>query len=163
MNYIKHLNSFFGMLEDDQRMTAYHVSLYVCIFHRWNLNRFRNPFPISREELMQLSGIGSTNTYARCMKQLDQWKYIEYSSKGNFHTGIKVSCIIFDTESDTETNSRNYARTNSRNDTLLKNNINKNKEGKRTPSNYFADEKRKNSKSINPYHVVIDKDYSEPL
>ncbi len=162
MNYIKHLNLFFKLLEGDRRMTAYHVSLYVCLFHQWNLNRFRNPFPISREELMHLSGTGSTNTYAKCMKQLDQWGYIEYSPNGNFHTGIKVSCTIFDTGSNTGSGTGTNSRTNSRSDTLLINNINKNKQGKQAPLNFFDDGRKKN-KSINPYHVVIDKDYSEPL
>jgi hypothetical protein len=69
----------------------------MSLFRQWNLNRFRNPFPVDREELMHLSRIGSKNTYARCMKQLHQWGYICYSPAGNFHTGRKVSCTRFDT------------------------------------------------------------------
>ena len=59
MNYIRHLNGFFVRLSQDQRMTPYHVSLYLALFQLWNLNRFKNPFTISRDETMKLSLIGS--------------------------------------------------------------------------------------------------------
>jgi hypothetical protein len=171
MNYIRHLSGFFERLEEDRRMTPYHISLYVCLFQCWNLNRFRNPFPISRGELMQLSGIGSTNTYARCMKQLDDWGYIQYSPNGNFHTGIQVSCISFDSGTDTRRSTRSDTgadtgsdmRTDIRSDTLLINSINNNKRYKQKTSDFFDNERRKKVIRTNPYHVVNDKDYSEPL
>jgi hypothetical protein len=174
MNYIRHLSGFFEKLAEDRRMTPYHVSLYVCLFRYWNLNRFRNPFPISREELMDLSRIGSTNTYARCMKQLNEWGYIEYSPTGNFHTGIQVSCISFDTGTDTRSNTRTdtggdtgsntrpETGSDTRSDTLLINSINKRKQNKQSPD-FFENERRKKSIINNPYHVENDKDYSEPL
>ena len=167
MNYIRHLSGFFERLEEDRCMTPYHISLYVCLFQCWNLNRFRNPFPISREELMQFSGIGSTNTYGRCMKQLDEWGYIQYSPNGNLHTGIQVSCISFDTgtdtRSDTGTDTGSDIRTDTRSDTLLINSINNNKRYKQKNSDFFDNERRKKVNGTNPYHVVNDKDYSEPL
>lgn len=171
MNYIKHMSGFFERLEEDRRMTPYHISLYVCVFQYWNLNRFRNPFSISRMELMQLSGIGSNNTYARCMKQLDEWGYIQYSPNGNFHTGIQVSCISFDKGTDTRTSTRSDTgtetgsdmRTDTRTDTLLINNTNINKRYKQKISNFFDNGRRKINFNNNPYHVEIDKDYSEPL
>lgn len=174
MNYIRHLSGFFEKLAEDRRMTPYHVSLYVCLFRYWNLNRFRNPFPISREELMDLSRIGSTNTYARCMKQLNEWGYIEYSPTGNFHTGVQVSCISFDTGADirsntgtdtgndTGSNTRPGTGSDTRSDTLLINSINKRKQNKQSPD-FFENERRKKSIVNNPYHVENDKDYSEPL
>ncbi len=111
MNYIRHLNGLFEKMNRDDRLTAYHISLYMSIFQLWNMNRFKNPVPIDRGELMTLSRIGGRNTYARCMKELDQWGYIRYSPSGNFYTGWNVSCIRFDTgdepgsgtESDTRT------------------------------------------------------------
>ena len=167
MNYIKHMSGFFERLEEDRRMTPYHISLYVCLFQYWNLNRFRNPFPISRMELMQISGIGSNNTYAKCMKQLDEWGYIQYSPNGNLHTGIQVSCISFDTGTDTRTSTRSDTGTETgsdmRTDTLLINNTNINKRYKQKTSNFFDNGRRKINFNNNPYHVEIDKDYSEPL
>ena len=97
MNYIRHLNGFFVRLSQDQRMTPYHVSLYLALFQLWNLNRFKNPFTISRDETMKLSLIGSANNYARCMKQLQQWGYIRYISAANLYLGSQVTGIRFDT------------------------------------------------------------------
>ena len=96
MNYIRHLNGLFAKMNRDDRLTSCHISLYMSIFQLWNINRFKNPVPIDRRELMKLSRIGGRNTYARCMKDLDQWGYIHYSPTGNLHTGWKVSCISFD-------------------------------------------------------------------
>ena len=78
-------------------MTPYHVSLYLALFQLWNLNRFKNPFTISRDETMKLSLIGSVNNYARCMKQLQQWGYIRYISAANLYLGSQVTGIRFDT------------------------------------------------------------------
>ena len=97
MNYIRHLNGLFEKMNRDDRLTAYHISLYMSIFQLWNMNRFKNPVPIDRGEMMELSRIGGRNTYARCMKELDQWGYIRYSPSGNFYTGWNVYCIRFDT------------------------------------------------------------------
>lgn len=170
MNYIKHLNGFFERLSNDQRMTAYHISLYLILFQFWNLNRFQNPFPISRQELMALSRIGSVNTYARCVKELDSWGYISYFPSTNWHTGSKVSCIRFDTTTDTVTDTtsdttmgiRSDTTTNTTSDTLFINRSNKNKQDKQHTPQIFKNGREKiNGKS--GFSVSNDKDYSEPL
>ena len=100
MNYIRHLSGFFILLAEDQRMTPYHISLYFALFQQWNAERFGDWFVISRSEMMQLSRIGSANTYARCMKELSNWGYILYTASSNLHSGSRVSCIRFDTTTD---------------------------------------------------------------
>ena len=104
MNYIRHLNGFFIRLAEDQRMTPYHISLYFALFQQWNAERFGDWFVISRSEMMQLSRIGSANTYARCIKELSDWGYILYTASSNLHSGSRVSCIRFDTTTDTPRN-----------------------------------------------------------
>ena len=101
MNYIRHLSGFFIRLADDERMTPYHISLYFALFQLWNEHRFGDRFVISRSEMMQLSRIGSANTYARCMKELSDWGYIFYTASSNLHSGSRVSCVRFDAETDT--------------------------------------------------------------
>ena len=100
MNYIRHLSGFFTRLAEDQRMTPYHISLYFALFQQWNVERFGDWFVISRSEMMQLSRIGSANTYARCIKELSDWGYISYTASSNLHSGSRVSCIRFDTAPD---------------------------------------------------------------
>lgn len=101
MNYIRHLNGFFARMAEDKRMSSYHISLYFALFQQWNAERFGDGFVISRSEMMQFSRIGSANTYARCIKELSDWGYISYTASSNLHSGSRVSCIRFDTATDT--------------------------------------------------------------
>jgi hypothetical protein len=103
MNYIRHLNGFFARLTEDRRMSSYHISLYFALFQQWNADRFEQQFVITRAETMEMSRLGSVNTYARCMKELSEWGYIHYIPSSNLHSGSRVSCIRFDTASDTGT------------------------------------------------------------
>jgi hypothetical protein len=86
MNYIRHLNAFlFQHVKRDKRLTANHVSLYMALFQYWNFNRFQNPFLIKREDVISITGIGSHNTYLKCIKELHQFGYIlYYPSKNRF-------------------------------------------------------------------------------
>ncbi|MDD4191319.1 MAG: hypothetical protein PHI28_08310, partial [Mangrovibacterium sp.] len=137
----------------------------------WNLNRFRNPFPILREELMEQSRIGSKTTYARCMKELHGWGYITYSPSGNWHTGRQVSCTRFDTEDspgfDTGTGTRdgtqNRTGTRPRTGTLFINSTNNNKRDKQGRHKNFQDGGRKKINGHDRLNTCNDKDYSEPL
>jgi len=104
MNYIRHLNGFFARLAEDKRMSSYHISLYFALFQQWNADRFGEQFVITRAETMEISRLGSVNTYARCMRELSEWGYIRYIPSSNLHSGSRVSCISFDTASDTAAN-----------------------------------------------------------
>ena len=167
MNYIRHLRGFYERMEGDERMTPHHISLYMALFQVWNMQRFRDKFDISRQELMSMSRIGSPHTYARCMQQLTDWGYIEYSSSSNRFSVSKVSCVRFDTASDTindtATDTTNNTTTDTASSTLLINNIN-HTNSKQKPPDFFENERRKKKGKVsNPYHVENDKDYAEPL
>ena len=105
MNYIRHMNGFFARLSEDKRMSSYHISLYFALFQQWNEQRFAEQFIITRGETMEMSRLGSMNTYARCMKELAEWGYIVYKPSSNLHAGSRVSCIRFDTAGDTASGS----------------------------------------------------------
>lgn len=96
MNYIKHLNAFFGFIKNDNRLTASHVSLYLALFQYWNFNRFNNPFPIYRSDIMKLCKIGSKNTYHKCIKELHQYKYIFYHPAAHKYQPVKISMLRLD-------------------------------------------------------------------
>jgi hypothetical protein len=161
MNYIKHLNGFFQRLEVDEKITSHHISLYMALFRLWNMNRFREQFEVNRQELMGLSRIGSPHTYARCMKQLNDWRYIKYSPSSNRFSVSKVSCVRFDITTDTTNSITTNTATVTANSTLLlnySNNIN----SKRT-SDFFENGRGKIINGKSQHHVNNDKDYSEPL
>jgi hypothetical protein len=100
INYISHLNGVFGQLAKDGRLHSSHVSLYMTLFHFWNASYFRKEFYINRAEVMQLSKIGSTSTYHRCIKQLHHWGYIHYRPSHNPIKGSKVKLFNFGTSTE---------------------------------------------------------------
>ena len=83
MNYITQINIFYGFVIEDNRLTAFHISMYFGLFQLWNKNRFENPLPISRKEVMIVSKIGSTHTYYKILSELHNWGYIEYVPEKN--------------------------------------------------------------------------------
>lgn len=98
MNYIRHLNAFFSVVRCDKRLTSSHVSLYMALFQYWNFNRFQNPFPVYRDTMMQLSKIGSKNTYHKCIKELHLASYIVYHPAVSKYQPVKISIIRLDTK-----------------------------------------------------------------
>jgi hypothetical protein len=100
VNYIQHLAGFYELIARDDRLTTAHVSLYMALFQFWNLNRFQNPISISRNEMMEISKIGSTNTYTKCLKELDTYGYIQYLPSFNPLKGSTVNLFNFDKGTD---------------------------------------------------------------
>ena len=99
MNYIRHLSAFFFRhTKRDIRLNANHISLYLALFQYWNLNRFQNPFPITRDEVMSISGIGSKNTYHKCLKELHQYGYIYYQASLSKFKKSSIHIVKLDTE-----------------------------------------------------------------
>ena len=99
MNYIKQLNAAFQLIIEDSRLNPTHVSLYMALFQLWNITRFAEVFYVNRQEVMQLSKIGSKSTYHRCLTDLTNWKYIEYLPSHNIYKGSEVRMPIFGTSS----------------------------------------------------------------
>lgn len=96
VNYIQHLTGIFELFAQDKRLSAYHVSLYMALFQFWNLKRFQNPISISRNEAMEISKIGSGNTYSKCLKELDKFGYIQYLPSFNPLKGSLINLFTFD-------------------------------------------------------------------
>lgn len=90
MNYIKHLTGFFIRISNEQTIYPTHISLYLALFQSWNINRFKNPITISREEMMKSSRIASKATYHKCIKELQALGFIEYLPSYNPYLGTEV-------------------------------------------------------------------------
>lgn len=104
INYITHLNHFFLKLSKDDRLNTTHVSMYMALFNFWNQARFSSDFFINRNEVMTLSRIGSKGTYHKCIKDLSEWKYINYMPSKNPNIGSKIKMYNFSTSSEQATN-----------------------------------------------------------
>ena len=96
MNYIRHLTGVFQCMDNDKRLTPFHISLYMVLFRQWNNNRFKNPISIARDELMKAAKIGSVNTYTKALKQLHQYQYIRYEPSFNPHIGSRIYLYTFE-------------------------------------------------------------------
>jgi hypothetical protein len=94
MNYIKHLTGFFIRIASEETIYPTHISLYLALFQSWNVNRFKNPIAISRDEMMKTSRIASKATYHKCIKELQNMGFIDYLPSYNPYSGSEV--IIHD-------------------------------------------------------------------
>jgi hypothetical protein len=108
INYIKHQQWVKDRFKNDTRkITPWHISLYHALFYAWNDNKFQNPFPIFRMEIMKISRIGSANTYTKCLKELDDFGYINYYPSHDPNQGSQVylysACNSTDKSSDNTT------------------------------------------------------------
>jgi hypothetical protein len=95
MNYIKHLTGFFNKINNEKAINPTHISLYLALFQCWNVNRFKNPTGISREEIMKASKINSKATYHKCMKELQALGFMEYLPTFNPHSCSNVIMVNF--------------------------------------------------------------------
>ena len=101
MNYIAHLTAAMEKIEKDGRLHSSHVALYLALFQYWNMNRFKNPISIHREDTLNLSKIGSRNTYYKCMTELSNWGFLLYYPSHDSKKGSLVKMYNFDTTSGT--------------------------------------------------------------
>jgi len=90
MNYIKHLTGFFIRIAAEETIYPTHISLYLALFQSWNVNRFKNPIAISRDEMMKTSRIASKATYHKCIKELQSLGFIDYIPSYNPYSGSEV-------------------------------------------------------------------------
>jgi hypothetical protein len=96
VNYIRHLNAFFARIKNEDSVKPFHISLYLALFQYWNFNRFRNPFPVYRENIMQLSKIGSKATYHKSIKLLHGKGYIIYHPAPSKCIPVTITVIRLD-------------------------------------------------------------------
>lgn len=98
MNYIKHLTGFFNKINNENAVNPTHISLYLALFQCWNVNRFKNPTGISREEIMKASKINSKATYHKCIKKLQTLGFIEYLPNFNPHSSSNIIMVNLSNE-----------------------------------------------------------------
>ena len=106
MNYIKHLTGFFDRIALENSLNPTHISLYLSLFQCWNVNRFKNPIIISRDEMMKGSKIASKATYHKCIKELQRLKFLDYHPSYNPYSGTQVFMVNF-----SDATSSNYETT----------------------------------------------------
>lgn len=76
--YIAQLTDFFSAVEQDDRLTVSHISLYMALFELWNVNQFENPIAVTRRKIMKSCKIYSFSTYHKIISDLQNFGYIKY-------------------------------------------------------------------------------------
>jgi hypothetical protein len=87
---INEVNRAYKDMSSDQRVSVWHISLYMALLHRWCENDYANPVQITRREIMKLAHIGSVATYHKFINQLQEFEYIKYSPSYNPSLGSQV-------------------------------------------------------------------------
>ena len=118
-NFILHLLLLKEAFIYDHRLTPWHVSLYYALFFEWNKNGFNNPFAIFRSSMMSQSKIGSANTYSKCIKELQEFGYIEYFPSHNPYKGSLVNMYTFDTTTGATINTSKYIKNDTTSNTSI--------------------------------------------
>lgn len=95
MELFSPLTEFYKSIAEDARISATHISLYMALLQQWNLGGGKNPFPITREEIMQAAKITARYTYNKCINHLQEYGYIKYLPSSNSFTKsiIYLKCI----------------------------------------------------------------------
>jgi hypothetical protein len=78
INYIKHQDIFFDIINSVDAINYKHIALYHALFRFWNLNFFSNPIQVQRDSLMRLSAIRSKSLYYKAIRDLESFDLIRY-------------------------------------------------------------------------------------
>lgn len=114
MNYIFHLTGFYDKIQEDNRLNPTHISLYLALFQFWNLNRFRNPITFRETKWWNWAKFLLLEPTINCIKELQEFGYIEYIPSFNPYKGSLVNLFSFDnSEAIQNLNMKAYQKTNS--------------------------------------------------
>lgn len=83
-------SEFFAAIADDPRINTTHVSLYMALLLCWKEQGFVHPMYVFSQEIMHTAKILSSATYARCMKDLNDFGYIRYEPSYKRNQGSKI-------------------------------------------------------------------------
>ena len=83
----------FDRIIQDKRMQPSHVSLYLSLFQLWSMSTFQNPFKICRKDVMNMSKIKSFATYHKCMSEIHNAEFINYSPSYDSYAGSLIEII----------------------------------------------------------------------
>lgn len=87
---INMLNKFMLLVQEDDRIKSWHVSLYAALVYYWEAGGCNTPASITRGQIMQLAHIHSEPTYHKYMRELVEFGFIRYLPSYNPFLGSLV-------------------------------------------------------------------------
>lgn len=97
VNFISHYRNVNQLLYENNSLNSTHIALYNALLQLWNNCGFEENLSINRNDVMNLSKIGSSNTYIKCLKDLDSEKFLKYVPSHNPLKGSIINLFRFDT------------------------------------------------------------------
>ncbi len=77
MLWTDRLSSFYLKVRNDNRISPTHISLYFALLHEASNTGLNLIIPV-RDHLMVHAKVYSSVTYHRCLKELNEYGYIDY-------------------------------------------------------------------------------------
>lgn len=92
INFIHHLNAFYTLVHEHERLCVNDISLSMALFQLWNLQHFPVFLMVSKTLIVKLYKIGSIRTYLRCLKWPENFGFLTYepSERPFVHRGKKM-------------------------------------------------------------------------
>lgn len=84
------ISKFFRAIKQDSRINPIHISLFMAVIQRWEIDGFKTPICVFSHELMTLAKISSTRTYHRTIRELHEYGYLNYIPSFNRLTGSLI-------------------------------------------------------------------------
>jgi hypothetical protein len=72
------LENFLSKILKDGRVGIAHIGLYACLVAFWKAKGCKNPLVTFGSKVMPAAKIGSTATYHKLIKELNDYGYIKY-------------------------------------------------------------------------------------
>ncbi len=72
------LEDFLSKISKDGRIGIAHMGLYLCLVKIWMAKGCQNPLVTFGSKVMPAAKIGSTATYHKLIKELNDYGYIKY-------------------------------------------------------------------------------------
>lgn len=90
MSLLPEISEFLKAIQDDNRISPIHISLFMAIIQLWVKSDYENPVVVYGQELMQLAKIYSLTTYHRSIRELNEFGYIIYNPSCNRFLGSAI-------------------------------------------------------------------------
>lgn len=78
INFIRHIDLFYTLVENDCTFDANQIALYISLFRAWNENFFVNPFFPGRNNLIKCARLKSNRTFYQTLDALADKHLVRY-------------------------------------------------------------------------------------
>ena len=87
---LKPLTDFFTAIEQDGRISITHIGIYAALLQYRIAHGFTNPIQVYSYEIMRIAKISAATTYRKCVKELSDYGYINYSPSFKRNEASKI-------------------------------------------------------------------------